>query len=121
MDKAATLQHIQKCQRQWADDREIQYSKANGRVLSLADNQFASLDRETKREFKAADGDELGTGGDSGKMSSLHSSAALGCNVFDYWRRRPLAPLLRACGIQDSLDGLRFEQRFPTGLRGNPK
>jgi len=120
MDKAATLEHIQKRQTEWADGRGVQYERSNGRVLNLADNLFALLNPDTFSEFNAADGDELGTGGGPGKMFSLHSSSALVCNVFDYWRTRPLAPLLEACGIQDSLDDLRFEQRFPTGLRGNP-
>jgi len=120
MDKAATLEHIQKRQRQWADGRGIQYNQANGPVLNLADNLFSALNPATASEFKAADGSELGTAGSATKMSSLHSSSALVCNVFDYWRGRELAPLLRACGIQDSLDDLRFEQRFPTGLRGKP-
>ena len=120
MDKAATLEHIQKRQRQWADGRGIQYNQANGPVLNLADNLFSALNPATASEFKAADGSELGTAGSATTMSSLHSSSALVCNVFDYWRGRELAPLLRACGIQDSLDDLRFEQRFPTGLRGKP-
>lgn len=120
MDKATTLRHIQMRQRQWADGRGIQYSKANGRVLRLVDNLFAPMNSETEAEFKAGKGEELGRGGSPGKMSSLHSSSALVCNVFDYWRRRPLAPLLRACGIQGSREDLRFEQKFPTGLGGTP-
>jgi hypothetical protein len=120
MGKSATLGHIQKRQKQWADGRAIQDNRANGRMLNLADNLFGPLNPETVTEFKAADGDELGTGHSAAQMSSLHSSSVLVCNVFDYWRGRELAPLLRACGIQDSLNDLQFEQRFPTGLRGNP-
>jgi len=118
--KAAALEHIQKRQRHWADGRAIQYNKVNGRVLNLADNLFSPLNAETAAEFEAADGAELGTGGSPGKMSSLHSSSALVYNMFNYWRRLPLDPLLHACGVRDSLDELRFEQKFPTGLRGNP-
>jgi hypothetical protein len=97
MDKAATLEHIQNRQRQWADGRAIQY-KGNGRVLNLADNLFSPLNADTASEFKAGDGDELGAGGSPGKMFSLHSSSSLACNVFDYWRTRPLSPLLESCG-----------------------
>ena len=33
---------------------------------------------------------------------------------------RPLTPMLRACGIEGSCNGLRFEQKFSTGLGGPP-
>ncbi|MGA2075375.1 MAG: hypothetical protein ABSH52_17940 [Terriglobia bacterium] len=118
MDKAQTLEHILKAQRAWADSRAIQYNRANGRALNLSDNLFSPVNSETEFEFRAADGDELGRRGDPGKMFSLHSSSALVCNVFDYWRRRPLAALVQACGIKGSRNDLRFEQKFPTGLEG---
>jgi hypothetical protein len=119
MDRAATLRHIQESQKHWADSRAIQYM-ANRRVLHLSDNLFAPLKPETEAEFKAGDGEELGKDGSGGKMFALLSSSALACNVFDYWRRLSLGPLLQACGIQDGLNKLRFEQPFPMGLRGTP-
>jgi hypothetical protein len=118
-DKYATLQYIQRHQKAWADAVGVGYL-ANGRVPALSDNLFAPLNAATVAEYEAADGGELGRGGVGGKMSSLHSSSALVCNVFDYWRGRQLEPLLAALGIPDSLNEIRFEQRFPTGLRGNP-
>ena len=118
MDKPQTLQLIQKAQREWADGRAIQYNRADGRVLNLSDNLVSPLNLETVSEFQAADGDEFGRRGKPGKMFSLHSSSALVCNVFDYWRRRPLAALVQACGIKGLRDDLRFEQKFPTGLEG---
>ena len=56
------------------------------------------------------------------RPSNLNQEAKSKSNfgIRDYWCGRELAPLLRACGIRDSLNDLQFEQRFPTGLRGNP-
>ena len=51
-------------------------------------------------------------------MYSLWSSSALACNVFDYWRKRPLVPLLNALGLQAvGYQEPRFEQKFRTGVR----
>ena len=120
MDNADTLEQIKYCQKLWAESHAIPYDNANGRVPNLDDNLFASLDAETASEFGNADGSELGRNGKPGKMFSLHSSSALVCNVFDHWRRRPLAPLLQACGIEGNRNDLWFEQKFPTGLGGTP-
>jgi Restriction Endonuclease associating with ARP len=120
MDNADTLEHIKHRQKHWAESHAIPYDKANGRVPNLDDNLFAPLDADTVSEFSDADGSEFGKNGMPGKMFSLHSSSALVCNVFDYWRRRPLAPILRACGIEGSRNELRFEQKIPTGLGGTP-
>jgi hypothetical protein len=117
MDKHRTLEFIKKQQRQWADSRRIRYD-SRSRVLSLPDNLFSSLNPETVAEYQAADGDELGRDGKGGKLWSLHSSSALVCNVFDYWRNRNLAPLGVALGVQGELCEIRFERKFPTGLRG---
>lgn len=119
MDKAETLQYILQCQRAWTDIAGILYSH-NRRVLALSDNLLAPLNAATLAEYESGDGDELGSGGVGGKMSSLHSSSALVCNVFDYWRGRQMEPLVSALGIKDRVDELRFEQQLPTGLRGKP-
>ncbi|MGD0459900.1 MAG: hypothetical protein ABSC21_19395 [Terriglobia bacterium] len=119
MDRAATLRHIKESQTHWADSRAIRYTPRR-RVFHLSDNLFAPLKAETETDFKAGDGDELGRDESAGKMFSLYSSSALACNVFDYWRGLSLGPLLQACGIQDGLNELRFEQQFATGLPGTP-
>lgn len=38
--------------------------------------------------------------------------------MVDYWRYRPLAPLASALGLTGDYRELRFEQKFPTGLKG---
>lgn len=98
MNKGATLQFIVKGQQRWVESRHLTVH-SNGRVSRLEDNLFAPLHAETRAEFEAGDGDEFGTAEKAGKMYSLYSSSALVCNVFDHWRKRPMLPLLRACGV----------------------
>jgi hypothetical protein len=117
MNKKATLNSIKERQRQWALSRGIVVAP-NGRVKSLEDNLCDSLHPDTKKELSEGDGGEMGTPGDHGKLYSLWSSSALACNVFDYWRERPLTPLLNALSVQDT--GYKqpgFERKFRTGVR----
>ena len=53
---------------------------------SLDENLFAPLTSSTKQAFKEGDGNELGSGALPGKMQAVHSSSALGVNVFEYWK-----------------------------------
>lgn len=101
-------------QRRWAAARGIPLD-ARGRTVSLDHNLFAPLHRDTYREFEAGAGSEL-----AGDLRSLRSSAALACNVFDYWRRRPSEPLMQACGLGGLRCRVSFERKFPTGLGGTP-
>ena len=106
-------------QRQWAMASGI---PVDGRrwTRSLAANLFQPMSEKTKREFEAGGGLELGQGGDSGKMQALHSSSALVCNVFDYWRGKDLARLGRALGTPETPSDFKFEQKYATGLKGSP-
>ena len=115
MNKSATLTCLVERQRRWAEARSLAVN-ANGRVSRLEDNLFAPLHSETRAEFEAGDGDEFGTSDDVGKMYSLHSSSALACNVFDYWRERSMFPLLEACRIDTAGFDLKFEQKFSPGV-----
>jgi hypothetical protein len=115
MNKSATLRFIVERQRRWAGSQHLAVT-ANGRLARLEDNLFAPLNIETRAEFEAGDGDEFGTDKTPGKMHSIHSSSALVCNVFDFWRKHPIGPLLQACGVEDSRGGLKFEQKFATGV-----
>jgi hypothetical protein len=119
VNKSKTFQFITERQRRWAEAKDLVVT-ANGRVSRLEDNLFAPLHAETRADFEAGDGDEFGTADAVGKMYSLHSSSALVCNMFDHWRKRPLPPLLQACGIETSGSELRFEQKFATGVGSKP-
>jgi len=51
-------------------------------------------------------------------MQALHSSSALACNVFDYWRGRDTLALAQALDVPAPICSLGFERKYPTGLRG---
>src|SRR5665648_1118335 len=56
-------------------------------TTTLDDNLFKPLHPQTKKELAAGDGGEInGTENKPAKMQALHSSSALGVNLFDYWR-----------------------------------
>ena len=89
-----------------------------GYVRSLEANFFEPLSACTHAEFAMGDGAELGKNGAVGKIQALHSSAALACNVFDYWRGRDTAALAQALGTPGRFCSIQFEAKFPTGLGG---
>jgi len=76
---------------QWAYRNNIVLigSKVNrGRkayTQKLGDNLFEPLMIEIRNNFKEADGGELT--GNPCKMQAVHSSSALGVNIFQYWKR----------------------------------
>jgi hypothetical protein len=119
MDKGTTFEFLAASQQRWAASRDIAVDP-KGRVTNLDDNLFAPLHPQTEAEIAQGDGGEFGTPENVGKMFSIWSSSALACNVFDYWRERPLDPLLAALDIVGQRDTLRFEQKFPTGVGARP-
>ena len=116
-DLAGTEQLIRIAQRGWAKGRSLSLDRCD-RVAALEDNLFQPMNPETRSEFEAGDGGELGTQLAPGSMHSLISSSALCCNAFDAWRGRPLSDLGTALGIDRSYEVSRFESKHPTGLLG---
>ena len=104
-------------QQAWAARVGIQIDK-DGYTLACDANLFEPLSAFARRDLARGDGSELGKNGGRGKIQALHSSAALACNFFDYWRGRDLGILERALGIPSRLCGLAFEGKFPTRLGG---
>jgi len=90
----------------------------DGYCFRRDDNLFRPLSDCAQKEFAAGDGAELEKQGTRGKIQALHSSSALACNFFDYWRGRDLEMLARAFGLSGRLCGLAFEKKYPTGLKG---
>jgi hypothetical protein len=83
----------------------------------LQDNMFQDLHPETKAEIEKGDGGELhGNATKAAKMSAVHSSSAIGVNVFDYWKDKTipeLAYLLGLCSKDNhSAQEIHFEQKF---------
>ena len=75
--------------------------------------QGAALD-----QLAAGSGQELSADADAGpKFCAAHSSSALAVNTFGAWIGRE--GFLTLAG-RTGFTGLRFEAKFPTGLKGNP-
>lgn len=107
-------ERIQQAQRAWAERHGVAVDDW-GRVETIEANLFRPLHPETRSEYEEAAEKEVEVG-----MRSLHSPAALVCNLFDPWRERALGPLAAACGADPALTRLSFQAPFPTGLRGAP-
>lgn len=116
---------------QWALNRGIQLvgSKGNrGRpaYTSLLDqNLFEPLLPAVRISFENGDGNEVSGGtGHPAKMQAVHSSSALGVNVFQYWERISLVPTIAsACGFCDKSSNVSekivFEEKYPTGVQNH--
>ncbi len=85
-------------QRAWATRNELAFD-ADGYCGCVDDNIVRGLSPCARKDFESGDGTELGKDGSRGKIQALHSSSALACNWFDYWRDRDLQPLSRAFGV----------------------
>ena len=110
-------QSSESAQQAWATDRGIEID-ADGYCCRYDANLFEPLSACSRRDLTAGDGSELGREGARGKIQALHSSAALACNFFDYWRGRDLGPLRQSLDLPTRLCGLEFEQKVPTRLGG---
>lgn len=104
-------------QRNWAQSRGLTVDSA-GYTGTLEENLFRPIGAETLADFTEGDGGELGEPCRRGKMQALHSSSALACNVFDYWRGRDSSVLARAFGLDEGIASIAFERKYPTGLGG---
>ena len=108
----------------WANNKGIELIGSQGKrgrkvyTTKLNDNLFQTLNRQTKIELEAGDGGEInGTERRPAKMQALHSSSALGVNLFDYWRdSADLSIIASICGLSSSRrkfgGEIRFEQKF---------
>jgi hypothetical protein len=122
------LEHILIKQREWALNRGLDLVGSQierGRKLycqRLEENLFQPLHPATRAEIESGDGKELGESVGIPKMHALHSSSALGVNLFDPWRtKEDLAPLTNACGLSRAstpLHGiLQFAAKLPIDSR----
>jgi len=112
------LKDIIAAQHAWARSRWSGHVGA--RAPSVEANLIRPLSVETRSDFQAARGGELGHHGKPGKMSSLRSSSALSYNVFDPWRGADLRPLANALGAKIRGNALSFEQQYHHGLSSIP-
>jgi hypothetical protein len=108
----------------WATNSGINLvgSKGNrGRpayTCELDQNLFQPLLPDVRKSFVAGDGGELGSTEFPGKTQAVHSSSALGVNVFHYWKSISAVPVIASqCGLcrmgsQVSSD-IYFEEKYP--------
>jgi len=111
------FQAICQIQKEWAQANGIAVD-SHGYTCDGKDNLYESLDAEVVNELAAGRGDEL-----EKKIRALHSSSALVCNVFHYWRYRSVDSIAKICGCPGGMNSLLFESkhniqknRFPAHL-----
>lgn len=117
-----TYDQIVKKQIEWAKNRGLELIGSEidrGRksyTKELVNNLFRKrLSDETEKEIKNGDGGELN--GNPARMQALHSSSAIGVNVFEYWRfQNNLAPILDACKLTQSNSKIAGEINFEAKL-----
>jgi hypothetical protein len=117
MTSTTPLDIIKARQRAWAQ-RSGRVLDTDGYCASADDNLFQRLSDTARDDFDRGGGGELGIAGERGKIQATHSSAALACNWFDYWRDRDLGVLSSALSVPNPFVTLRLEAHVPTGMRG---
>lgn len=106
----------------WARNNKISLigsKRTHGRpayTLKLEDNLFGPLEQSVREDFERGDGGELS--GNPSKMCAIHSSSALGVNIFQYWLKINQIPTISAaCGFCSKNNNIshdiKFEQKFP--------
>ncbi len=110
---------------QWAHRNNITLtgSKGDGRgrqayTKNFDDNLFEPLMIEVRDNLKKADGRELTGNLYPCKMQAVHSSSALGVNIFQYWKKMKQVPAIAAaCRFcytgNTSSQGINFEVKYP--------
>ena len=116
--------------REYILSKQIQWAYRNNIVLigskgnrgrkaytqKLDDNLFEPLMIKVRKSLEKADGGELS--GNPCKMQAVHSSSALGVNVFQYWKKINQVPAIAAacrfCNTGNtSSQGINFEAKYP--------
>lgn len=109
----------------WAKRNRLELTGSKGSrgipayTKSLEDNLFEPLLQVVREDISNGDGGELnGNSNSPAKMHAVHSSSALGINIFQYWKRIHEVPTIAsACGFcseqnKMSVD-IKFECKFP--------
>lgn len=107
---------------QWALNRDIPLVGSKGDKGRLAytrelnQNLFEPLSLDTFERFEKGDGKEVI--GNPSKMQAVHSSSALGVNVFQYWQNiQKVVSIASACGFCRKENAISekivFEDKYP--------
>lgn len=117
-------EYILSKQTAWANNSNISLIGSKGRrgrpayTRKLEQNLFQQLLPDVRDSFAAGDGGELGSTEFPGKMQAVHSSSALGVNVFQYWKSISAVPVIAAqCGLcrvgSQVSEDIQFEEKYP--------
>jgi len=107
-------------QKNWAAANGLA-SDEKGYLSVIEQNLFQAMNNRTRQSFIDGSGDELeDSSSRPAKMKALYSSSALVVNVFDYWVSHDKTALSIAMNFDDDIVRIRFEEKFPTGLKGTP-
>lgn len=110
---------------EWAKNQKINLIGSQGDrgrkvyTATLEDNLFQPFNQQTREELIEGDGSELNIKTNRpAKIQALHSSSALGVNIFDYWRNfSDISIIVSACALtraNNHITGrIQFEQKFP--------
>lgn len=110
---------------QWARNQDIRLIGSKGErgrpayTLELNMNLFWPLIERVRVRFEQGNGNEIiGSADSPAKMQAVHSSSALGVNVFQYWEGIHQVPIIAAaCGFCDKGDLISekiiFEDKYP--------
>ena len=105
----------------WAQNNNIQLTGSKGvrgrraYTRKLEKNLFEPLLPEVRKAFNKGDGNELK--GNPSKMQAVHSSSALGVNIFQYWLKMNQIPkIAAACSFcnktNKSSKNIKFETKY---------
>ncbi len=111
-------------------EKQVQWARNSGMELigskgirgkkaytkTLIENLFEQLSKSTLNAFQKGDGGELA--GKPSKMQAVHSSSALGVNLFQYWQRinqpEKIAQACAFCNKTTNISkNIRFEAKYP--------
>jgi len=121
-----TYNYILSKQIQWARNSGIELVGSKGKrgrlayTKTLEENLFEPLSSETTTSIREGDGGELA--GNPSKMQAVHSSSALGVNIFQYWQSinhpEKVAHACRLCQKTTKISkSIRFEAKYPIDTR----
>lgn len=88
---------------------------------NLSDNLFEYLSEENFESYNSGDGNETKDSKTRlAKMKALHSSSAIVVNLFQYWQRKDVYPIMNACKLC-SRDSSRVDFMFENVGSDSPK
>jgi len=120
-------EYILSKQVQWALNQGISLIVSQGNrgrtayTPILDQNLFEPLDPVVRKHFESGDGGEInGSPNRPAKMQAVHSSSALGVNIFQYWHSIDQIPKIAAvCGFyrrgNEISEKFVFEDKYPIG------